>query len=95
MSIHDKNSPLDIANELNAYFADVGKNLAADIRPSALELDFTPKAEIPSFRLKETTIEDVEKLLMEISDSKVTGEDGIPIRFLKMTKEISSHILCH
>ncbi len=37
----------------------------------------------------------IDKLLMAISDSKATGEDGIPIRFLKMTKDISSRILCH
>ena len=55
MSIHDKDSPLDIANELNSYFADIGKNLADNIRPSALELDFTPIHGVPLFTLQETT----------------------------------------
>ncbi len=32
---------------------------------------------------------------MNISDAKATGKDGIPIRFLKMTKQISAEILCH
>ncbi len=31
LSIHDKDSPLDIANELNTYFAHIGKNLADEI----------------------------------------------------------------
>ena len=95
LSIHGKDCPLDIANELNTYFADIGKNLASNIRPSGLELDFSPKPGIPSFALYSTTVEEVEKLLMDISDSKATGEDGIPIRFLKMTKELSARILCH
>ena len=95
LTIHDKDAPLDIANELNEYFVNIGKKLADDIGPSALELDFTPKDGVPVFRLSQTTVAEVEKLLMGISDSKATGEDGIPIRFLKMTKDISVPILCH
>ena len=60
-----------------------------------MELDFTPIPGVPLFTLQETTTSEVEKLLMDISDSKATGEDGIPIRFLKMTKETSVPILCH
>ena len=95
LTIHGKESPLEIANELHSYFTNIGMNLADNIRPSALELNFNPKPDVPIFRLRVTTEKDVEKLLMDISDSKATGEDGIPIRFLKMTKEISSRILCH
>ena len=47
------------------------------------------------FHLRTTNEDAVCKLLMSISDAKATGEDGIPIRFLKIAKETSSKILCH
>ncbi len=47
------------------------------------------------FKLHKTNAAEVEKLLMAISDSKATGEDGIPIHFLKMAKDTTSNILCH
>ena len=95
LSIHNKECPLDIANEINHYFVNIGSTLAGNIRASALELDYTPNPETPVFHLVETSLEEVEKQLMAISDSKATGEDGIPIRFLKMTKNITTQILCH
>ncbi len=32
---------------------------------------------------------------MAISDSKATGDDGIPVRYLKATAEVSSQIITH
>ena len=92
---HDKNSPLDIATELNNYFVNIGPRLADDIRPSGLELNFDPVDNIAEFKLHHTTAADVAKLLLEISDSKATGNDGVPIHFLKLTVNITSHILAH
>ncbi len=95
LSIHDKDSPTEIVTELNNYFAMIGPKLAANIRDSQLELNFEPKPNIPFFSLGHTNIEDVTKLSMSISDAKATGEDDIPIRFLKMTSNISAKILTH
>ena len=33
--------------------------------------------------------------MMAISDSKATGDDGVPIRFIKMCSDITSPIICH
>ena len=35
------------------------------------------------------------KLLKAISDSKATGDDEVPVRFLKMNIELVSDIVCH
>ena len=95
LTIHNKEAPTEKANELNNYFADIKPSLASNIKPSALNLDFNPVDGVPSFHFRETTEENIEKLLMAISDLKATGEDGIPITFLKMTKNISTRIVYH
>ena len=40
-------------------------------------------------------VDEVRKLLMSISDSEATGDDGIPIHFLKMFPDTVSIILTH
>ena len=45
--------------------------------------------------LRNTNVEEVEKYLMKIPDSTATGDDGIPVRFIKQTKVVSAKILCH
>ena len=87
LSIHNIDKPLDIANEINDYLVKIGSTLEGNIKTSALELDFILIPGVPIFSLMVTTVEEVEKQLMNISDAKATGEDGIPIRFLKMTKK--------
>ncbi len=93
-SINGKTSPLDIANEINDYFVNIGTNLASKIPVSTLEIDNTI-LDIPQFKLQETTVEAVEKELLKIPDSKATGDDNIPIRFIKFTKLITAKIICH
>ncbi len=46
-------------------------------------------------KLQYTTVEEVEKQLKKILDSKATKDDGIPIRFIKLTSIISAKIICH
>ena len=94
-SINDKTDPIDIAIEINEYFINIGPKLASEIGQSAIELDFSNIPNIPYLHLEYTNAEEVEKLLFHISDSKATGNDGIPIRFLKMTLKISSAIIGH
>ncbi len=62
---------------------------------SQLVLNFDPRRNVPLLVLKKTTVEEVEKYLMGIPDPKATGDDGIPIRFIKMTRLISAKIICH
>ncbi len=82
--INDKNDPLEIVEELNNFFATIGTNLAQDIPPFNLELNFDQRPNIPLLELEHTNINEVTKLLMAISDAKATGEDEIPVRFIKM-----------
>ena len=42
-----------------------------------------------------TTEEEVKKLLLKISNAKATGQDGIPVRFLKDHIELSARIITH
>ncbi len=69
--------------------------MANEIPDSNIILDYNNKIGISLLELKHTTQEEVLKYLNSISDSKATSEDGIPIRFLKMTPDISSRIIAH
>ena len=92
LSLHGKETPLDIATELNEYFANIDVKLAQDIRPSQINLSFNNKPDIPFFELQMTTPAEVCKIMMSISDSKVTGDDGVPIRFIKMCSEVTYYL---
>ena len=83
--INEKTEPLEIVDELNTYFANIGKNLVDDIPPSNLELNFDANPTIPFLTLNKTTVAEVQKLLMAISDAKATGDDEIPIHFIKIS----------
>ena len=73
---------LEIVSEINDYFAKIGENLAHEIPPSNIELNYDNRPQIPFLQLQHTTPEEVTKILNTISDSKATGEDGVPIRFI-------------
>ena len=94
-SINNKTEPIEIASEINEYFINIGPNLASEIGQSAIDLDFSNIPNVPFLHLTHTNQNEVEKLMFQISDSKATGNDGIPIRFLKMTSHISSPIIAH
>ena len=66
-------------NELNNFFANIGPELDSKIEQTDLQLNFQSKPNIPLLYLQNTTAEEVHKLLQSISDSKATGDDGIPI----------------
>ena len=84
MSINDKTDSFEIVNELNKFFSNIGPDLASQIPPSNLELNFASRPNIPILELHETTKEEVMKLLKAISDAKATGDDEVPVRFLEM-----------
>ncbi len=80
---------------LMIFFSNIGPNLACKIPPSQLELDLNPNPEIPFLELQHVNMEDVKKLIMNISDSKATGEDEIPVKYLKLTINTVAPIICH
>ena len=94
-SINDKQDPFEIVSELNTYFANIGPELDSKIDYSNLQLSFDNRPNIPLLYLQEVTVEEVTKLLMAISDAKATGDDGIPVKYLKMTSYTTANIITH
>ncbi len=92
--LNGKSDPSEMADILNDYFTDIGPNLAAEMPASLLDIDYTFTGNREKFNFKNTTVEEVKKLILNISNNKSTGIDGVPIRFLKMTIDTSSQILC-
>ncbi len=95
LDINSKDGPQDIVEELNNFFCEVGPNLASKIPNSNLVVEFNQMPNIDDFTLHDSSIEDVEKLLLKIPDSKATGDDGIPVRLLKLASHTCSIIICH
>ena len=93
--LNNKTDPKDIATEINEYFINIGPKLASEIGQSALDLDYSNLPNIPFMHLTHTNDTEVEKLLFQISDSKATGNDGIPIRYLKVNSKITVPIIRH
>ncbi len=93
-SIDDHTDPIDIVNCLNNFFVDIGPNLANSITNSELELELNIP-NIPFMELEPAQPDDVLKLLTNISDSKATGDDGIPVRFLKICLETTAPLITH
>ncbi len=94
-TINDKTDPLEIVTELNDFFSSIGTQLAQKIPLSNLELNFNSRPNIPFLELEHADVEEVSKLLMAISDSKATGEDEIPVRFLKLCLETVKPIITY
>ena len=94
-SINDKGDPMETVAELSEYFANIGTKLAEKIPPSQIALNYNNIPNVPLLELKEATEQEVSELLFKISDSKATGDDGIPILFIKMTHNVTVKIICH
>ncbi len=84
-----------MADEIDRYFNNIGRDLAAAMPDSLLEASYVLDEDRELFQLKEVAYDDVMKLLMKLSPNKSTGVDGIPIKFLKMTPVISARILTY
>ena len=95
LTINGETDAEKMASAINNYFAEIGVNLSEKIGNSQIVLDYTPKPNVPFLVLYPTTVENVEKYLMKIPDSKATGDDGIPIRFIKLTKSVTAKLICH
>ena len=92
MSMYDETDPTKIVDTRNEFFASIGPKLASKIESTDLEVNNQPYT-APQLLLTETTPEEVENLLLKISDSKATGEGGLPVRFLKLSSKTTSTII--
>ncbi len=80
--IGDATNSLDVANSLNDCFVNVGPNFSAAIH-SNMEHTVNENQDITSFRFREITFEEVDKLLRGLLPSKSCGVDGITARLIK------------
>ena len=85
------NSPSQIAEAFNAYFSNVGSNLADEIPSNS---DFNPVNYLnptdQTFSLQFPTVEDVKRYLKTIDEKKLVGLDKIPNKLLKIAADICS-----
>lgn len=76
--------PLDIANQFNEYFANVGPTLAEKIAPSSIRFEtFLERNHYESFFIKPVTEDEVEKELLKIDPTKSTGIDDLSPRVIQ------------
>ena len=81
-------SPEQISNALNSHFSEVGPRLASQLPTSEKQFSEYIDTTHHCFTIKETTRDEVIKLLNALPQNKACGLDGIPSRLLKEAKEI-------
>ena len=86
---------MDMAEELNNFFCDIGPSLTSKIPDSVLNLNFDRNPAQPQYEFQEIDCTEIKKLMFKISDAKATGQDGLPIRFLKLAHDTVIPILVH
>ena len=91
-NIHGKTATVDIANEINSYFAHIGENLANKIDSSNPVPNFNYP---PTFELTGVDFSTVRDLIKELPDGKSPGIDDIMARLLKDAGEDVVRVLTH
>ena len=88
--------PLEIANEFNNYFCQIGPKLASKLPASEFSYTSvsTPSNEYPSFSLKPIEEADVLAILKSFNNKKSAGLDGITSKNAKALADAISYPLC-
>ena len=92
--LNGEENPANMANIMNNLFTDIGPNLANDMPDSLLDINYDFNDEYEQLELEPTTPVEIKKIMINISNKKSTAIDGVLIRFLKMTIDTTSVILC-
>lgn len=95
---HTLNSSLDIANDFNKFFANIGADLAQKIRQNNANIrtiPFTPPDSESRFILREVSEQDVRQCVMGIRGGSAPGCDDIPVNLIKNNIDILLTPLCH
>ncbi len=93
--INAKTDTCDIACKINKYVSEIGPNLARQIPDSMLEVNYEFDGDFLPFEFTMTNREGIAKILDSLSPNKSTGVDGVPIRFVKLCREIIISIMTH
>lgn len=82
--------PHDIAETINQFFANVGKNLASKLKPIEEDrfLTYLGEPTIPSIYLLPSSPKEVTNLIKSLNSDKATGFDDIPPYFLKVAAHV-------
>lgn len=89
-------TPLDIANKLNEYFINIGRNIQASIKTNISYTTYLKKIKSPpqSFALWDATREEVINILKNLKPKQSRGHDGLSMKMLKSLADILSGPLC-
>ena len=87
--------PVDIANEFNGFFSEIGKKLETKIIKTDITYDKLLKnPNEKSFFMKPTSEEEVKYLILNLNPHKSTGPSSFPTKILKYIVNIISKPVC-
>ena len=81
-------NPTEIAEQVNFYFSNIGKDLATEIPPADVEPECYLKPSTQKFPLRIPTVGEVRNLLRKLNVRKATGLDKIPCKLLQLAADI-------
>ena len=85
---------LAIANKFNEFFTNIGPTLADAIPESVLNVDYSVRVD-NLFEFTPVTVKEVYDILHDMSPSKATGGDNLPVKLLKYDLKLVSRLLVH
>ena len=88
-------NPVAISENLNAYFANIGKKMAETISEVDMDTNATaPTGMINSFFLTPTYPNEINNIIDSFKDSKATRYTDAETKFIKISKSVISSFLC-
>ena len=91
--VEDATRTLNIANEFNNYFSEIGSRMAEKIPPPNGMPEHTTTL-CSSFCLYDTSGEEVVRLIGNLSDGKAINENDIPTKIIKVSQVCPSANSC-
>ena len=86
---HEIKNDKAIAEELNKFFSNVGKNLASTIpKPNLPHNYYLDKPQASSFFLSPVSLTEIENIIMSLNLTKACGPLSIPASILKILKSV-------
>ena len=87
--------PCEVCNTLNSYFTEIGLTLASKINPPRGSFRHFITPSHTNFELILITVDEVSKLVANLSTNIADGLDGISARLLKASSPFTAASLAH